>query len=156
MFWDKIYIYYKPRVKFYTQEIVFLRQDLLYKMQRSCLIPPSSAETMDSFEHVSFCFLWIIYFIIKKTLRFASTDQLNLILACSNNYSSKPPLSIAFDRTTHSLELRSLFEIVSNSWYGIKIVRNHLNIIFFKNPLQSAVCIEAEVPLCLLICFVHR
>ncbi|KAI4326321.1 hypothetical protein MLD38_031647 [Melastoma candidum] len=40
------------RVKFYTQEIVFFRQDLLYRMRRSCLIPPSTEETGDPFEHL--------------------------------------------------------------------------------------------------------
>ncbi|PKA49599.1 DNA polymerase epsilon subunit 2 [Apostasia shenzhenica] len=40
------------RVKFHTQEIVFFRQDLLYKMRRSSLIPPSSEETSDPFEHL--------------------------------------------------------------------------------------------------------
>ncbi|KAH9724728.1 DNA polymerase epsilon subunit B [Citrus sinensis] len=41
-----------PRIKFYTQEIVFFRQDLLYRMRRSCLIPPSREETDDPFEHI--------------------------------------------------------------------------------------------------------
>ncbi|KAK1287173.1 hypothetical protein QJS10_CPB19g01620 [Acorus calamus] len=40
------------RIKFYTQEIVFFRQDLLYRMRRSCLIPPSTEETSDPFEHI--------------------------------------------------------------------------------------------------------
>ncbi|XP_038724892.1 DNA polymerase epsilon subunit B isoform X2 [Tripterygium wilfordii] len=40
------------RIKFYTQEIVFFRQDLLYRMRRSCLIPPSTEETNDPFEHL--------------------------------------------------------------------------------------------------------
>nr|XP_048329468.1 DNA polymerase epsilon subunit B [Ziziphus jujuba var. spinosa] len=40
------------RVKFYTQEIVFFRQDLLYRMRRSCLVPPSTEETDDHFEHL--------------------------------------------------------------------------------------------------------
>lgn len=40
------------RIKFYTQEIVFFRQDLLYRMRRSCLIPPSKEETDDPFEHL--------------------------------------------------------------------------------------------------------
>ncbi|XP_021892680.1 DNA polymerase epsilon subunit B isoform X2 [Carica papaya] len=40
------------RVKFYTQEIVFFRQDLLYRMRRSCLITPSTEETEDPFEHL--------------------------------------------------------------------------------------------------------
>lgn len=40
------------RVKFYTQEIVFFRQDLLYRMRRSCLIPPTAEETSDPFEHL--------------------------------------------------------------------------------------------------------
>ncbi|KAE8732408.1 glutamate decarboxylase 5-like [Hibiscus syriacus] len=39
-------------VKFYTQEIVFFRQDLLYRMRRSCLLPPSTEETDDPFEHL--------------------------------------------------------------------------------------------------------
>ena len=30
----------------------FFRQDLLYRMRRSCLIPPSTEETDDPFEHV--------------------------------------------------------------------------------------------------------
>ncbi|XP_062159614.1 DNA polymerase epsilon subunit B [Alnus glutinosa] len=40
------------RIKFYTQEIVFFRQDLLYRMRRSCLMPPSSEETTDPFQHL--------------------------------------------------------------------------------------------------------
>lgn len=40
------------RVKFYTQEIVFFRQDLLYRMRRSSLIPPSTEETTEPFEHL--------------------------------------------------------------------------------------------------------
>ncbi|XP_052201832.1 DNA polymerase epsilon subunit B [Diospyros lotus] len=40
------------RVKFCTQEIVFFRQDLLYRMRRSCLIPPSTEETSEPFEHL--------------------------------------------------------------------------------------------------------
>lgn len=40
------------RIKFYTQEIVFFRQDLLYRMRRSCLMPPSAEETSDPFEHL--------------------------------------------------------------------------------------------------------
>lgn len=40
------------RVKFYTQEVVFFRQDLLYRMRRSCLMPPSVTETADPFQHV--------------------------------------------------------------------------------------------------------
>ncbi|VVB16873.1 unnamed protein product [Arabis nemorensis] len=40
------------RVKFYNQEIVFFRQDLLYRMRRSCLITPSKEETDDPFQHL--------------------------------------------------------------------------------------------------------
>ncbi|KAK7380120.1 hypothetical protein VNO78_32543 [Psophocarpus tetragonolobus] len=40
------------RVKFYTQEIVFFRQDMLYRMRRSCLMPPSTEETDDHFQHL--------------------------------------------------------------------------------------------------------
>ncbi|KAM0068481.1 putative DNA-directed DNA polymerase [Helianthus debilis subsp. tardiflorus] len=38
------------RIKFYTQEIVFFRHDLLNKMRNSCLIPHSTEETSDFFE----------------------------------------------------------------------------------------------------------
>ncbi|KAL6493468.1 DNA-directed DNA polymerase epsilon, subunit B [Orobanche gracilis] len=40
------------RIKFYTQEIVFFRQDMLYKLRRTCLMPPSTEETSDPFEHL--------------------------------------------------------------------------------------------------------
>ncbi|CAA7400803.1 unnamed protein product [Spirodela intermedia] len=40
------------RLKFCTQEIVFFRNDLLYRMRRSSLIPPSTEETSDPFEHL--------------------------------------------------------------------------------------------------------
>ncbi|ESQ50132.1 hypothetical protein EUTSA_v10001961mg [Eutrema salsugineum] len=40
------------RVKFYNQEIVFFRKDLLYQMRRSCLITPCSEETDDPFQHL--------------------------------------------------------------------------------------------------------
>ncbi|KAG8382969.1 hypothetical protein BUALT_Bualt05G0135200 [Buddleja alternifolia] len=40
------------RIKYYTQEIVFFRQDMLYRMRRSCLMPPSTEETSDPFEHL--------------------------------------------------------------------------------------------------------
>ncbi|GJX34627.1 DNA polymerase epsilon subunit B [Tanacetum coccineum] len=49
---DAIFASNPCRVKFYTQEIVFFRQDLLYRMRRSCLIPPSTEETSDPFEHL--------------------------------------------------------------------------------------------------------
>ncbi|WOL20163.1 DNA polymerase epsilon subunit B [Canna indica] len=40
------------RIKFYTQEIVLFRQDLLYRMRRASLVPPSTEETNDHFEHL--------------------------------------------------------------------------------------------------------
>ncbi|XP_071700833.1 DNA polymerase epsilon subunit B [Rutidosis leptorrhynchoides] len=40
------------RIKWYTQEITFFRQDLLHRMRRSCLIPPSTEETKEPFEHL--------------------------------------------------------------------------------------------------------
>lgn len=49
------------RIKFYTQEIVFFRQDLLYRMRRSCLIPPSKEETADPFEHVRWISFWALF-----------------------------------------------------------------------------------------------
>ncbi|XP_047046505.1 DNA polymerase epsilon subunit B-like [Lolium rigidum] len=49
---NAIFVSNPCRVKFYTQEIVFFRQDLLYRMRRSCLIPPTMEETSDPFEHL--------------------------------------------------------------------------------------------------------
>ncbi|KAJ8537102.1 hypothetical protein K7X08_035503 [Anisodus acutangulus] len=40
------------RIMFYTQDIVLFRQDMLCRMRRSCLIPPSTEETSDPFEHL--------------------------------------------------------------------------------------------------------
>lgn len=40
------------RIRFYTQEIVLFRQDLLYRMRRSCVLPPSEEETSEPFEHL--------------------------------------------------------------------------------------------------------
>ncbi|XP_051136673.1 DNA polymerase epsilon subunit B [Andrographis paniculata] len=40
------------RIKYYSQEIVFFRQDMLYRMRRSCVMPPSTEETSDPFEHL--------------------------------------------------------------------------------------------------------
>ncbi|XP_022897536.1 DNA polymerase epsilon subunit B [Olea europaea var. sylvestris] len=40
------------RIKFYSQEIIFFRQDILYRMRRACLMPPSTEETSDPFEHL--------------------------------------------------------------------------------------------------------
>ncbi|KAL8162554.1 hypothetical protein V2J09_014043, partial [Rumex salicifolius] len=40
------------RIKYYSQEIVIFRQDLLYKMRRSCLLTPSTDETSDPFGHL--------------------------------------------------------------------------------------------------------
>ncbi|CAN8244283.1 unnamed protein product [Cochlearia groenlandica] len=47
-----VFLLLKCRVKFFNQEIVFFRQDLLYRMRRSCLIPPSTEETDDPFQHL--------------------------------------------------------------------------------------------------------
>lgn len=40
------------RIKFYTQEIVFFRRDMLYRMRRSCIMAPSTEETSDPFNHL--------------------------------------------------------------------------------------------------------
>ncbi|TQD69443.1 hypothetical protein C1H46_045024 [Malus baccata] len=40
------------RLKLGTKDVVFFRQDLLYRMRRSCLVPPCAIETDDHFEHV--------------------------------------------------------------------------------------------------------
>lgn len=40
------------RIRFYSQEIVLIREDLIYRMRRSCIITPSEEETKDPFEHV--------------------------------------------------------------------------------------------------------
>ncbi|BBH04223.1 DNA polymerase epsilon subunit B2 [Prunus dulcis] len=39
------------KMKFCSQGLVFFRQDLLCRMRRSCLMPPSTEETTDDFEH---------------------------------------------------------------------------------------------------------
>ncbi|KAF9606601.1 hypothetical protein IFM89_026922 [Coptis chinensis] len=49
---DAIFSSNPCRIKFYAQEIVLFRQDLLYRMRRSSLIPPSSEKTNDPFEHL--------------------------------------------------------------------------------------------------------
>ncbi|XP_027359268.1 DNA polymerase epsilon subunit B [Abrus precatorius] len=49
---DAIFSSNPCRIKFYTQEIVFFRQDMLYRMRRSCLMPPSKEETDDHFQHL--------------------------------------------------------------------------------------------------------
>ena len=56
------------RIKFYTQEIVFFRQDLLYRMRRSCLMPPSMEETTDPFQHVICSFFLISSYFLDKSL----------------------------------------------------------------------------------------
>jgi hypothetical protein len=40
------------RIRFYTQEIVVFREDLLHKMRRACVVPPSDKETADPFQQV--------------------------------------------------------------------------------------------------------
>ncbi|KAG5542651.1 hypothetical protein RHGRI_015705 [Rhododendron griersonianum] len=78
------------RVKFCNQEIVFFRQDLLYRMRRSCLIRPSTEETSDPFKHV----------------------------ACCYHNTSKPSLSTPSDCTACYLELRSLPSSLSHPTNG--------------------------------------
>ncbi|CAM6105733.1 unnamed protein product [Calypogeia fissa] len=40
------------RIRFYAQEIVLIREDLICRMRRSCIITPSEEETKDPFEHL--------------------------------------------------------------------------------------------------------
>eukprot|EP00850_Spirogloea_muscicola_P003249 SM000013S26418 [mRNA] locus=s13:198863:202689:- [translate_table: standard] len=40
------------RIKFYSQEIVVFRYDLLQRMRRACVIPPSNNETKEPFHHL--------------------------------------------------------------------------------------------------------
>ncbi|MCO5615087.1 hypothetical protein L7F22_069375 [Adiantum nelumboides] len=40
------------RIRYYSQEIVLFRQDLLFRMRRLCVLPPSEEETSDPFEHL--------------------------------------------------------------------------------------------------------
>lgn len=103
------------RIKYYTQEIVIFRQDLLYRMRRSCLMPSSTDETSDPFEHVSL-FFYIFYpvnsqnkiFKVYKLIVFFSA-------ACRYHNTSKPSVPPAFECTTHHLELWSLSSLASNS-----------------------------------------
>ncbi|GAQ80362.1 DNA polymerase epsilon subunit B2 [Klebsormidium nitens] len=41
------------RIRFYTQEIVIFREDLLHKMRRACVVPPSEKETTDPFQQLA-------------------------------------------------------------------------------------------------------
>eukprot|EP00850_Spirogloea_muscicola_P010866 SM000065S20215 [mRNA] locus=s65:288301:292052:- [translate_table: standard] len=40
------------RIKYYSQEIVVFRYDLLQRMRRACVIPPSNSETKEPFHHL--------------------------------------------------------------------------------------------------------
>ena len=40
------------RIRFYTQEIVVFREDMVSKMQRHCIVPPSDEETDEAHKHV--------------------------------------------------------------------------------------------------------
>lgn len=62
------FVMFDCRVKFYTQEIVFFCQDLLYRMRRSCLMPPSKEETTDPFQHVicSTIYLYVFHIIVYQ------------------------------------------------------------------------------------------
>ncbi|BBN16991.1 DNA polymerase epsilon subunit 2 [Marchantia polymorpha subsp. ruderalis] len=40
------------RIRFYSQEIVLFRDDILYRTRRNCIIPPSNEETQDNFQHL--------------------------------------------------------------------------------------------------------
>ncbi|KAH7285268.1 hypothetical protein KP509_33G019600 [Ceratopteris richardii] len=49
---DAVFCSNPCRIRFYSQEIVLFRQDLLYRMRRLCILPPSDEETSDPFEHL--------------------------------------------------------------------------------------------------------
>lgn len=116
--------WFMGRIKFYTQEIVLFRQDMLYRMRRSCLIPPSSEETNDPFEHV--CFFSFIN-IKCPCLNFSSINKESyfFFVACHvwlavdrHSNSSKWSLPIASHGATYYLELWPLFAFVPHTTHG--------------------------------------
>lgn len=100
------------RVKFYTQEIVFFRQDLLYRMRRSCLVPPSTEETDDHFEHVTISSIFpqtYIYLVdqsysLSMVVYEANGFQFSVAACCYNN-PSKSSLPTSSLSAAHYLEL---------------------------------------------------
>lgn len=114
-----ILLMFQTRIKFYTQEIVFFRQDLLYRMRKSCLMPPSTEETSDPFEHVSVFILilngsWLLW------LMKAHWDKWFVIFvaACCYHNTSKPSVSPPIECATYYLELWSLSPPLSNSTHS--------------------------------------
>lgn len=94
------------RIKFYAQEIVLFRQDLLYRMRRSSLIPPSSEKTNDPFEHVRqvYCFRSKYYF-LNCIACVMTVMAWYFFAACCYYYSSKPSMPSPPHSTAHYLEL---------------------------------------------------
>ena len=41
------------RIKYFTQEIVIFREDLLNKLRRNCILPPNEEQEPDTTQHVS-------------------------------------------------------------------------------------------------------
>lgn len=124
----------KCRVKFYSQEIVFFREDLLYRMRRSCLMPPSTEETEDSFEHVIFsppyifsAELWLLTF--KTWSHESNWIQISLAACCYHNPSESPLPTSAFCATDY-LELWSRPLSLSQPAYGSALISHSCSFSF--------------------------
>lgn len=80
-------------------------------MRRSCLVPPSTEETDDSFEHVSASsiFPWLSIFLVELIalciLSYEADGVQLSVAACCYNYPSKSSLSASSLCTTYYLEL---------------------------------------------------
>lgn len=144
--WSDVFLTFScwNRIKFYTQEIVLFRQDLLYRMRRSCLIPPSTEETSDPFEHVRSVFIFLIldFFWHHRSLKLRVL--ILFLAACCDDNTSEPSLPPSFDRSTHYLELWSQSTPLSNPAYGtflflvyIEFVKTavSLKFIFLHQPM---------------------
>lgn len=126
---------------------MLFREDLQYRMRRSCICTPSEDETSDPFEHVSHP--WLLFAfpydstpfksfgflpVMQQSLHYGLTPHLrstnlvhppsqvwafwSIIAAHCNHNTPKPSVPIATDNTAHYMELWSCSLIVSNPPYG--------------------------------------
>lgn len=113
-------VWWFSRIKFYTQEIVFFRQDLLYRMRRSSLIPPSTEETSDPFEHVGWFFSLLNFPDNQKLKNFDSANGIILfqLVATITHQSHLCPLPLTVQpiiwNYDHCLRLYPTPDLVSS------------------------------------------
>lgn len=136
----------KCRVKFYSQEIVFFREDLLYRMRRSCLMPPSTEETNDSFEHVIFSspLSFYIFFQINDHWHFApdlmklTGFKVTIAARCYHNPSESPLPPSSFCATYH-LELWSLPLSLSQPTHGSILISHYCSLSCFDSRWDDTI-----------------